>query len=406
MKSFHSLKAVRFTPLIFLFATIIIASIAATPAQLAKPDAPTVSATANGGEIVISWNPVAGAYYYTVGWVNWTDAKPLFDAGEDWLHLFNYTTVPGSVTSHTVKGLDGGEDHYAVTRATDVVGNDGRFGGGWSPFSEWSSPARPAGQHGAGFCPITGLPLGDDGYLSVGDQVTTSRGNQSFILTGSSTPSSIAFSNTDNVLQLFSPHSGRRFVQVCGSYSHDFDFPTSIFTGWETIMASDAGVGFPQDSTHENIDTGISSSGCETWDVPANAQTAVYAIGLSSYDPGAGVSGVVHDDIGLYRIDLTGSATAGHAHSYAHSYARCDTHAHSYARCDTHAHTRPYRHAQAHGNTPTHGNASTHGRIGIRRRDYGMLGSPEFLPRLRCHYPWHHPCYSSGRRCECPGLRQ
>ena len=162
MKPLHSLKAVRFTPPLLLFAIIVIASIAAAPAQLAKPDAPVVSATANGGEILISWNPVPGAHYYTVGWVNWTDARPLSDAGQDWLSQFNYTTVPGGVTSHTVKGLDGGDDHYAIIRATDVSGNNGRFGGGWSPFSEWSSSVQPAEQHGAGFCPITGLPLGDE----------------------------------------------------------------------------------------------------------------------------------------------------------------------------------------------------------------------------------------------------
>ena len=75
-------------------------------------------------------------------------------------------------------------------------------------------------------------------------------------------------------------------------------------------MASDAGVGFPQDSTHEMIGPGIGSSGCETWDVPANAQTVVYVVGLSSSDRQAGVRGVVHDDIGLYRIDLTSSAPA------------------------------------------------------------------------------------------------
>ncbi len=136
-------RLVKLTPLL-LFAIIIIASIAATPAQLAKPDAPTAEATANGGEMTISWDPVPGAQYYTVGWVNWTDAKPISDAGEDWLSQFYYTTVLGSETSYAVKGLDGGDDHYAIIRATDVEGvAEGRFGGGWSPFSDWSSPIQP-----------------------------------------------------------------------------------------------------------------------------------------------------------------------------------------------------------------------------------------------------------------------
>ena len=139
-------RFIRLTSLL-LFAIIIVAGIAATPAQLAMPDAPTVRATANGGEMTISWNPVPGAQYYTVGWVNWTDAKPISDAGEDWLSQFHYTTVLGSETSYLVKGLNGGDDHYAIVRATDIEGvAAGRFGGGWSPFSAWSSPVQPAVQ--------------------------------------------------------------------------------------------------------------------------------------------------------------------------------------------------------------------------------------------------------------------
>ena len=135
---------IKFTSSVFLLAIIITASIAAAPATLATPGAPTAQATANGGEMTISWNQVPGAQYYTVGWVNWTDAKPISDAGEDWLSQFYYTTVLGSETSYTVKGLDGGDDHYAIVRATDIEGAAGRFGGGWSMFSAWSLPVQPA----------------------------------------------------------------------------------------------------------------------------------------------------------------------------------------------------------------------------------------------------------------------
>lgn len=135
-------QAIHLGPFSLLLTAVIIASIAAVPAVLSKPDGPTVSATANGGEALISWNHVPGARYYTVGWINWTDGRAVADSGSDWLSLFNYATVPGNVTSYTVKGLDSGEDHYAIIRATD---DDDRFGGGYSPWSEWSvSPAQPA----------------------------------------------------------------------------------------------------------------------------------------------------------------------------------------------------------------------------------------------------------------------
>ena len=116
-------KSARIVPLFILVATLLIAAIAATPATLAQPDGPSVQATSNGGEIVISWDRVSGAQYYTVGWVNWTKGKPVSDAGGDWLSLFHYTTVLGSETSYTVKGLEEGEDHYAIIRATDAGGD-------------------------------------------------------------------------------------------------------------------------------------------------------------------------------------------------------------------------------------------------------------------------------------------
>ena len=129
--------------------------------MLSKPAAPNIQATANGGELEITWDSIPGAQYYTVGWINWTEGQPVHADGGDWLSFFNYTTVEGSQTSYTVKGLDGGDNYYANIRATDVAGiTAGRFGGSYSTWSDWSSsPAQPAGQHGEGFCPITGLPL-------------------------------------------------------------------------------------------------------------------------------------------------------------------------------------------------------------------------------------------------------
>ena len=68
-------KSARIFPLFILVAALLIAGIAATSATLAQPNGPSVQATANGGEIVISWDRVSGAQYYTVGWVNWTKGK-------------------------------------------------------------------------------------------------------------------------------------------------------------------------------------------------------------------------------------------------------------------------------------------------------------------------------------------
>ena len=127
---------------LLLLAAIMVASIAAMPATLAKPAAPTASATGNPGEMTISWDRVQGAQYYTVGWINWTQGQRLYDADQDWQSLFHYTTVVGSRTSYTVSGLSGGDNHHSIIRATDEAG--GRFGGGYSEWSDWSSAVQPA----------------------------------------------------------------------------------------------------------------------------------------------------------------------------------------------------------------------------------------------------------------------
>ena len=290
---------------ILLCATIIVASVAATPATLARPDAPRVHATANAGEVVIVWDPVPGAQYHTVGWVNWADAKPLSDSGEDWLHLFTYTTVRGNVTSHIVKGLDGGEDHYAIIRATDVAGNEGRFGGGWSPWSEWSPPAKPAGQHGDGYCPITGLPVSEGGYRGVGETVASASDGESFTLTSASAPDKITLDFPDNPSQLVAPRSGQRFVQVCGTFRHDNSGEASLALGRSTILDSDAGVGLAIHSTHKNVPAQTDGSGCEVWEVPATAQIAVYVVSVGSYYVPTGAVYTHQEELGFYRIDLS-----------------------------------------------------------------------------------------------------
>lgn len=265
---------------------------------MAKPDAPTASATANGGEIRISWNPVPGAQYYTVGWVNWTEAQPLSNAGQDWLHLFNYTTVPGNVASHTVKGLNGGEDHYAIIRATDGQGVEARFGGGWSPFSEWSLATQPAGQHGAGFCPITGLPLGDEGYLSVGASTTHAVG-QTFTLNSIAKQATIRLGDSD-----YPPFTGRQYIKTCGTVQAPATLQGSFFSGKDYHVDSDSGLGFAALDTSivDWLDVGLipqgqTRSACEVWDVPASANTVIVAVNNWQSNPA------------LYRIELADVTT-------------------------------------------------------------------------------------------------
>lgn len=291
-------KTIRLVPLL-LFTVIILAGIAATPAALTRPNQPTVVATENSGELRVSWNRVAGAQFYTVGYANPDEMNRMTAAGRESLDAFYYVTIKADNTSHTLTGLEPETVYWVLVGAqtkrfgaTDLV---------WGQYAE----ATTAGQHGAGFCPITGLPLPDEGYLGIGDKTTSGLAYQSFTLIGASTPGTITHSHANDPTQQFSPRKGRRFVEVCGTYQHYFGGESSIFAGSKTIIDSDAGVGFIQHTTYQDIAAGTVGFGCQVWDLPAAAQTAIYVVGLGGYNPETGLSGKDSEGVGLYRIDLT-----------------------------------------------------------------------------------------------------
>ncbi len=291
-------KIARVGTLMALVATVLVAGVAATPAALPKPGAPTVTGTGNGGEIRISWNRTPGARYYTVGWVNWTDARPVADAGGDWLSMFHYTTVLGSETSYTVNGLDGGDDHYAIMRATDVAGGGARFGGGYSSWSAWSSSAaQPDGQHGAGFCPITGLPLPDGGYLEVGESINWS--DATFTLdTATIIPSITLFG-----IELL-PGEGNKFLRLCSTFNNFTGADFYIFAGIDNNLSTDTGIGFQSLSDDDWLDVspvphGQVESACDVWLIPETANVAIYAV----------LNGDTREPF-LYEIDLSEAAAA------------------------------------------------------------------------------------------------
>ena len=292
-------KLMRVIPLFVLLATFALAGIAATPAVLTQPVAPNIQATANGGELEITWDRVPGAQFYTVGWINWTEGKPVLDAGGDWLSLFHYTTVAGHRTSYTVKGQIGGDNHYAIIRATDVSGTSGRFGGGYSTWSSWSSrPAQPAGQHGEGFCPITGLPLPPGGYLSVG-QTQTWR-DATFRLDNATTPPTI----TDSGFT-YSPAEGNKYLKLCGTWDNRTGSDMYFFAGFDYNLSTDTGIGFVSIFGDGWLDAspipnGVTKSACDVWVIPDSATEAVMAI----YDGNSPNNAV------LYRVDLPARATS------------------------------------------------------------------------------------------------
>ena len=273
-----------------LFAVILITSIAAMPATLTAPNAPTAAATANAGEIQVRWQTVAGAQFYTVGWINRNDYLQIGQSG-DWLSAFHYATVPASRTSYTVSGLKAGEEYWAIIGARRE--RDGGEPTSWS--ASWSGLVMTSGQHGGGFCPITGLPLPPGGYLSVGDTASIGTNGKSFKLDSANKKSTIMLQGTN-----YRPFGGRQFINICATVRASNNYREVYFiAGKEYNVDTDAGIGFADydDSITswldlDTIPAGQTGSACEVWNISANAKTVIIAVDKWQANPA------------LYKVDL------------------------------------------------------------------------------------------------------
>ena len=104
-------------------------------AQTVAPAAPTGTSAVNGsetGQVIVSWNAVADAAYYRIGWVAKPDYEATVAAGRDWLEAFHFLDAANTgQTQWTLTRLSPGVDYYFI-----VASNDNRNGvpqyGAWS----------------------------------------------------------------------------------------------------------------------------------------------------------------------------------------------------------------------------------------------------------------------------------
>ena len=276
-----------------LVAILLVAGVAAMPATLAEPSTPTVIATANAGELQATWSATAGAQFYVVGWANREEVSQMIAAGREWLDAFHYATIPANHTGHTITGIKP-DTEYAVIIGAKTT----RFGGAEPTWSQWSF-ATTAGQHGAGFCPITGLPLPPDGYSSVGDTETFGVKPQSYVdvtLNSATTPASVPLADGST----YEAPSGLKLLHLCVTFANGIGTGGDAYfrPGTHNNLSTDKGIGFVRVS--DWLDTpkpdGFQLSGCDTWTIPQAATTAVYAIGYSTVGSAPGET--------LYRINL------------------------------------------------------------------------------------------------------
>ena len=132
--------------MVVLVATLLTAGVAAMPATLSSPTLPTVMATANPGELLITWDAVPDAQHYTIGYANLDELEQMTEAGRSALDAFYYVTIGAAHTVHTLNGLEPGIDYYVLVGAQTK-----RFGADDLVWGPWSSAVRTA----EASCPTT-----------------------------------------------------------------------------------------------------------------------------------------------------------------------------------------------------------------------------------------------------------
>ena len=126
---------------------------------------------ANPGAVAVSWDAVAGAPFYRIGWVAMDDVAAARAEGRDWLDAFAFSDVANrGQTSHTVKPLTAGV-HYAFIAASI----NRRFGD--ASWSEWVLLTPGAGETGAELTPTpTPIPTLRPTPTGMGDYDTDKDG--------------------------------------------------------------------------------------------------------------------------------------------------------------------------------------------------------------------------------------
>ena len=266
------MKPKSIATLILLVIFVSMSGVAATNAVLPSPAQPTAASTENAGELQVAWSPIAGAQFYTVGWINQDDYNRIGPSG-DWPAAFHYASIPASSTSYTVSGLKTGESYWTIVGARVE-----RYGGTAPSWSLWSDLVTTAGEHGGGFCPITGLPLPPTGYLSVGQSSTP--------LLGTFTLNSVTIKDTFLLgTSRYRAPMGRKLIQVCGTMQAGSDYEGFFSSPRDYNVDTDAGTAFTMLDDDVNgwfitdaPEPGQSKTSCETWVISSTAQTVIVAV--------------------------------------------------------------------------------------------------------------------------------
>ena len=257
-----------------------------TQAQDGGPAAPANVRAVNGanpGQVMVSWEAVAAATFYRIGWVAFDDIAAVRADGREWLDAFDFKDVANrGQTTQLLKGLTP-DTSYAFIAAS----GDRRFGSAWR-WSDWtyltttaaSCPTATPGQHptSSDFCAITGLPLGD-GYVEIGEQhswagVKLTITRAVIQPAGAYTPLNVGGSEA----QQLPNRPGRRYLRLYVTLENDSQFAEVSFQpGSSYTVDTDAGTAFERHGWRDIRNDGRPWHTDFLWEIPERASIAVLA---------------------------------------------------------------------------------------------------------------------------------
>ena len=244
----------------------------------------TVRNGANTGEVVVSWTPAFGSQANRVGWASEPDVLAASAAG-NWLEAFNFVDLAAAKRTYTVKRLQPGTRH-AFLVATSI-------GSGNYNYSSWillTTTAAPAatpcptaapGQHPTqpGFCPITGLPLGENGYVELGEQHDWA-GVKLTITSAAIHPAGAytSLNTVDDETHQLQNVPGRRYLRLYVTLENDSRHDDVDFQpGGSYTLDTDAGTALSVDGWRIIDNHGRPWNTDFLWEIPESATVAVLA---------------------------------------------------------------------------------------------------------------------------------
>ena len=262
--------------------------------------APTGVSAVNGdnhGEAVVSWQAVADAAYYRIGWMADEDYQAgLLEPNQEWAKEFRYSNVVNrGQTSHTITRLTPGIKYWIIVGSHDAFYGEPQ----WSSWAEVTLVAPPT----------TGVQPGQGGTPLPSSTFVSSASKYQAVDAGKNHTCGIKLDNTlecwgDNIQgQTNAPEGQFLSVSAGGVYSCGIDFENQLACWGHAAIPS------PPDGDYTHVSVGDEHACAIT--VAAGNKNRIDCWGLANND-GRTANLAKHGSSGSYDPWITVSASSDH----------------------------------------------------------------------------------------------